>query len=807
MSNRTPRAPRRRPQRERTPAPQRLQPSRLALAIAAASGMAAAPAMAQAEEQAQEESAQPAIEEVIVTARKRESSIQDTPVSIQALTADEIQGLNISRFEDFAEQTPSISYISVGPGSQIMHIRGVADGGIPHVGRVNEATTAYYLDEHPAAGRRGGPPDIALYDLDRIEVLRGPEGTYYGASAVSGTVRIITNKPNPEAFDYGADLAGGSIAHGETTYEGKAFVNVPLSDRAAVRAVVWHQQENGFVDNVLEERTYRNGVTVSNERYAEDDYNKETTTGARLALAVDLTDTWQAMLSGFVDRMEADGAWDHDPTRRGDLEVARFAPETVDVDTSQIAFTLTGETPIGDLVYASSYYDRKDLAVNDYSDYVEYASFGSWVQSYACEDFYWNGWVGCMDPSITFSHEDNVSRAAHEVRLSSKTEDVSRLSWLVGAYHERSWNDGHVFWIMPNINFDNGPGGAAARTAGVDPLPLEWWSCPQWKGEDYISAVFGDVSWDFTERLTVSAGMRFFRWEDGDDWGHSCGYGWETKGAFARQDPAPDVEEQTYKVNVRYDLTDNLLVYFGYGEGVRPGFRNPPVTHDEVPTVVQTDYTESYEVGWKATLAQGRVHLNGAIYLIDWDNFQTTLYDLLTVPFEFRRNVAGSQIRGAEVDLVANIGESWQLRGGVAYNVAELEGDFATIAREPRFVYAEDGRRLAHTPEWGWSFSASYKRPLAGERELYSRAAWSYTDERWNLLARQSEQPPAVMDAYSLLQLRGGIDFGDWAAEVFVTNATDERAEIFQNSGYYDPRVTTIQPRTIGVRFIFGEQR
>ena len=174
--------------------------------------------------------------------------------------------------------------------------------------------------------------------------------------------------------------------------------------------------------------------------------------------------------------------------------------------------------------------------------------------------------------------------------------------------------------------------GDTAYTSGarVDPLPQEWWSCPGWKYEDYSSALFGDVSWDFTDRLTVSASTRYFRWEDGE-------------------------KERSYKFNVRYDLSEDLLVYFAYGEGLRPGFRNPNVTHAEVPMFVEADYTKSYEVGWKSTLADGRVTLNGAVYMIDWDNFQTALYDLLTVPFEFRRNVEGPTIQGVEFDLLARI--------------------------------------------------------------------------------------------------------------------------------------------------------
>ena len=204
--------------------------SRLAVAIAAASGITAMPPVF-AQEPA---GASPAIEEVIVTARKREANIQDTPASIQVFTADDLDRPDIDRFEDFADQSPSISYVSAGPGTQLMHIRGVSDGGIPHVFRTKAATMSYYLDEQPVNGRSGGPPDFHLYDVERIEVLRGPGGTYYGASSVSGTVRIITNKPDPEAVSYGVDLTGGSIATGTPPTQPKGsstcrFPNVPRS--------------------------------------------------------------------------------------------------------------------------------------------------------------------------------------------------------------------------------------------------------------------------------------------------------------------------------------------------------------------------------------------------------------------------------------------------------------------------------------------------------------------------------------------------------------------------------------------------
>ena len=175
-----------------------------------------------------------------------------------------------------------------------------------------------------------------------------------------------------------------------------------------------------------------------------------------------------------------------------------------------------------------------------------------------------------------------------------------------------------------------------------------------------------------------------------------------------------------------------------------------------MPEFYESDFTNSYEVGWKSTLADGRLVVNGAAYHIAWDNFQTVLYDLLTVPFNFRRNVEGATVTGVEVDMIARLNENWFVTGGLARNNAELVGDFATIAREPRFVYAEQGRRLAHTPEWSAALGLRYDQTLANGTNVYGQFNWSFTDERWNLLARQSEQPPVVMDAYSLVHLRAG---------------------------------------------------
>ena len=386
--------------------------------------------------------------------------------------------------------------------------------------------------------------------------------------------------------------------------------------------------------------------------------------------------------------------------------------------------------------------------------------------------------------------------------MSSPTDSAHPLSWIVGAYYEKNEFDGFLIWEMPGINFDSGPAEYYINAAGSTPLPQEWWSCPGYSGENSEKAIFGEIGYDITDKLNVAVGVRAFESEFGESASMSCGYPWEVK-TFSKT-PADEYRDESYKVNVSYAVNDDLLVYGAFGQGFRRGGDNPNVTHPEVPRIYEPDGIDSYEFGWKATLADNRVLFNGAVYHMEWDNFQTVLYDLLTVPFNFRRNVEGATITGVEMDLLARIGTGWTITSGVSYNDAELVDDFSTIARDPEFVYAEDGRSLAHVPEWKATLGVRYDFSMGGDRQGYGQVNWSYTDERWNLLARQSEQPPEIMDAYDTIDVRFGMDFGEsWGAELFVTNLTNEHAEIFRNSGYYDPRVTTTRPRSVGLRIRF----
>jgi outer membrane receptor protein involved in Fe transport len=244
--------------------------------LAAAGATALAPhAMAQ-------EATRGGLEEIIVTAQKRTENLQQVPLSIQALSTEKLEQLNVARFDDYAKLLPSVSVQSGGSGFGTVYMRGVAAGGDGnHSGSM--PSTGIYLDEQPVTTIQGSL-DIHIYDIARVEALAGPQGTLYGASAQAGTIRIITNKPDPSGFEAGYALEGNTISGGDQGYVAEGFVNVPLSDRAAVRLVGWAKRDPGWIDNVYGTRTYPvSGITIDNAKQVKKNYNDIETVGGRAA--------------------------------------------------------------------------------------------------------------------------------------------------------------------------------------------------------------------------------------------------------------------------------------------------------------------------------------------------------------------------------------------------------------------------------------------------------------------------------------------------------------------------------------------
>ena len=208
----------------------------------------------------------PTLQEVVITARKRTENLQDVPESIDVFTSKDLENLSISQFEDYATKTPSVTFVSIGPGQTQFFMRGVSDGSSPNA--QNLSTTGFFVDDM-SMSYYGVIPDLHSYDIERIEVLNGPQGTLFGAGSMSGAIRIISKKPDLDAFSAGVDLDGGKIQHGtdNTTYEG--FVNLPLIDgRTALRLSAYSVHDGGFIDNLLTTRQWVNGVVSNDASFA-----------------------------------------------------------------------------------------------------------------------------------------------------------------------------------------------------------------------------------------------------------------------------------------------------------------------------------------------------------------------------------------------------------------------------------------------------------------------------------------------------------------------------------------------------------
>jgi len=254
--------------------------------------------------------------EVVVTAQKRTENIQDVPVSIQAFGTEKLEQMNVSSFDDYAKLIPSLSFQhDGGPSFEHTYMRGVASGGDGnHSG--SQPSVGMYMDEQPVTTIDGNL-NLHIYDIQRIEALSGPQGTLYGASSESGTIRIITNKPDAKAFAAGYDLEGNTVDHGGQGYKFEGFVNIPLTDIAAVRLVGWDEKDAGFIDNVHGTAFFpTSGITADNAALVRKNANDIETKGGRAALKLDLNDNWTILPQLMGQSTDTNGNFAYNPAGR-----------------------------------------------------------------------------------------------------------------------------------------------------------------------------------------------------------------------------------------------------------------------------------------------------------------------------------------------------------------------------------------------------------------------------------------------------------------------------------------------------------
>ena len=774
-------------------------------AVALVSGVAAAP-MAAAQEGL-------AIEEVIVTAQKRDESVQDVPISIDVLGAGELEDLGVTDLEDFAQLLPSVSYVALGPGSGSIYIRGISGGGENVLG--SSPNVAVYLDEQPITAV-GGYLNPHIYDIARIEALAGPQGTLFGANSQSGSIRIITNKPNPAGFEASYDLEASSIKDGDLGYLFEGMVNIPLSDRAALRLVGWHKEDAGFIDNVPYSHTFSNAniragltdpaliakaadITVDNADVVENDFNEATTTGARAALGIDLSDNWTVTANVMRQELEASGVWDHDPTEVGDLEVTRLLPDESDDEWTQVSLVVEGQISGFELTYAGSYLDRKSYATVDYSLYTDWYISGGFVQRfYSCYVSYFGE---CTDPREQSTYDDRVKRDNHEVRIASP-QDL-RFRALLGAFYEDSEHDFDWEWHVLGLN---GLTSAFGTPAAVEP-PDIYWTTDMVRGNEE-TAIFGEVAFDLADNLTVAGSFRRFDSEVSLKGFYGTVWWPQRFGGRAPGEENADLvtkdKDTVFKGNVSWHVTDDVMLYGTYSEGYRPGGLNRD------PSTVagfgyDPDFVESWEVGVKASAMEGRARYNLAAFTMDWKDFQLSRQDTSVSPATLTYNVGNARSRGIEGDLAYLLTENWDVSVAFSLIDAELSEDYWINAANigDGNPDAAKGDALPRVPDFKANVSTRYSFQLA-DFDGYVQAYWVYTGSSWNSLVDSGateERARKKQHAYDILNVAVGIERDNWGAELFMRNVTDERGEVFKNAASYDSRITTNRPRTIGLRW------
>ncbi len=763
------------------------------------------------------------LETVVVSAQKRTESLQDVPLSIQAIGQEQLSELKVDDFSDYVKFLPNVSYQSAGPGFARPYMRGVASGeNANHSGPL--PSVGVYLDEQPITTIQG-PLDIQIYDIARVEVLAGPQGTLYGASSQAGTIRIITNKPNPDAFDAGFELTGSTL-EGDMGYTGQGFLNVPIGEKAAIRLVAWHKHEPGYIDNVQSDRVFPvSGIAVYNSAFVEDNYHDWTKTGARLALGINLNDSWTLTPTVMAQKTKANGTIGFDRLE-GDLKVAHSRPEGLEDEWVQAALTLQGKIGSWDLTYAGAYLKRDDDTESDYADYSFFYDTCCLYGQYMVDNDY-----TLIDPTQFIQGTDRYKKQSHELRVSSPSENRWRLT--AGVFTQRQGHGIRQAYIVNDLldSYDM-PGN-----------PDTLWLTDQERSDD-DDAVFGELTFDITEKLSVTGGVRFFESENSlkGFFGYSAGFSGMTgeSQCFDQTDfrTAPCInldktvkeDGNTKRLNMTFHATDDVMLYATWSEGFRPGGINRRGT---VPPY-EADFLTNYELGFKTTLANNRVRINGALFQDDWDDFQ---YSFLGANgLTEIRNAGQARIKGFEADVVWAVTDAFTLSAamswldakttqdycGTTYETGPNAGEPVTDCSDPAapagtFVQAPKGQRLPVQPEFKGNAIGRYEFPL-GAQNAHIQAAWVYSGDAWSDLRTAERELLGIQPSYSIVDFAAGIDNESWGLELFVKNLFDERAEIsrfaqcstFQPGSLPDdpvplcglqPYTITNTPRTIGLTF------
>jgi iron complex outermembrane receptor protein len=710
----------------------------------------------------------PQLEEILVTARKTTERLQDIPMSLAVMTSEGIEKTGAVTLEDLGRAVPGLTIVSAAPGQNSITLRGLS----------GNYTVGFYLDDTPLSvgiGNAEQPSnfdmDPALFDLDRVEVLRGPQGTLYGASSFGGTVRYITNQPNLNETHVTAKATLSDTDGGGFNQEVDALVNQPLiPGYVAVRGMVFERDYSGYIDRYpTDPHNYLAVLPGPIDR----NVNTEHTYGGRVAIEAKPSDAFSATLAAYYQRTDlgAPFTFDSPPGSFDDPIQSRLVPEPSTDRMSLYTLTLQGDVRAVHLTSSTSYLDRYVFDTEDDSKPLDV--FFPQAAIY---------------PSPLFTEAGNHD-FVEEVRGSGSAGPVHALA---GLFYAHAVSYGSLNWPTPP---------QYVPVFGDQPAVYGW--------NDFLDiqkAVFGEVNIDLAPGLQATLGDRFYR--------QSQRYGVYVNGVLnggvsPTNYTTSEVSGSTPKYGLSYHISPDIMTYATVSKGYREGgplFKLPSLCDADLanlglsasPTAYKPDSIWNYELGAKTQWLDHRLTINGAVYYIDWTNIQQTIA-LPTCGFVFTGNFGTASSKGTEFEMNYDPTAALKLGLSFSYNEAKLT---STIPG----AQGQADEPLEYAPRWSGAVFAEYTRDIAADTSAYLRGDFNTTSHEFANFNTQSVYRD--IGGYSLLNLRLGVKHNAWRGGLFVSNALDKHAqtELPVANGIDLPtqrRIALNRPRTIGLDIRF----
>ena len=759
---------------------------RLGTAIAAAI-FATSGAAAIAADDATADSNEVVIEEIVVTATKRDTSLQDTAIAVTAFTTEDLYRQGIENFDDFARQTPGVNL--TGPGNyQKFTIRGIQTSAAA-ASNGDQNPVAVYYDEVPVTTFSVVTPDLRLYDMERVEVLRGPQGTSFGAGSLSGAVRIITNKANLDGLDASVRVEGASTAGGGIRQQYNGMVNVPLSDSAALRLVGYVRDEEGWIDNV--------GTFGSPP---EKDYNWSEDWGARASLRWEPNDRSALTFSIVHDDIESPGAVQGENPELGDYTAAINELAGLWIENDHVNLTFEYDLPWAQLVSSST-----------------------WAMS----EHYWDVDLDGVVLGFPFHYNETQDHDAFVQELRLVSSHGGNVEWLAGLFYLNRQTDflGSTYTTPAYLDSEAidysglpNPPALAGVSMDVNVRDVEY----------NEAAVFAELTYRFTETLSLTAGVRYTKFEYTDD---TTAEGNTTNlfdlifgpgGGVATWAPRPPVDlttgkqkATTTKLTLNWQPNDNQTFYFTAAQGFRRPHPNAsalqnggrsitdPTDPTVIPLAADSDELWNYELGAKTRWLDGRLQANVAAYFIDWSAIQVGL-TRASDGAPYAGNSGDVESKGIEGELLYWPTANLQLGLNLTFASSEIVSLTQAQAIEAGGV---KGSPLA-APERKVSGFAQYTWPLRSGGAIYGRVDVQHVGEYPNALPNTPGSPTQApnpnfqyTDAYENVNFQVGWETEKYTLALYAENVLDnDDFSLVTPDTYTAHRFWRLRPRTVGLR-------